>query len=652
MLENLLDRAYLIRGVTLAHDFAASFFAFLLAVSLRVGLEGLEPYWLYGVWFAAIATCAGYSLGLNRGVWRYASLSDLEAVIKTALVSVVLFALWMVLSDRYNAVPRSSLLASGIILIITLGGPRMAYRMWRNWRSTRSNKAAGVRNALLIGSSDTAELFIKATSEQAELPYRIVGVLDERGRRRHRSIRGVDVLGTSENLKAILEKLARRDLAVASIILTSEDLAAGNLTFDRAAEAARENQIELLRLPNISRLKSGLYEAGALSPQPIVLEDLLPRRPVSLNQDSLIELIEGAVIAVTGAGGSIGSELCRQVFGLKPKRLIVTDFSEALLYEIEQELRSKGGGTDIVTRICDVRDRADVHELFADFKPEVVFHAAALKHVPVVEAQPLQGLATNVLGSRNVADAALVAGARAMVLVSTDKAVNPTNVMGATKRMAEAYCQALDLRRETRFVTVRFGNVLGSAGSVIPKFEKQIKAGGPVEVTHPEMERYFMTIPEAVQLVLHATSHGVASQEVERGRIFVLDMGQPVKILDVARKMIRLAGLRPDEDIKVKIIGLRPGEKLFEELFDAEEAPVATNVNGVLAAMPRTRLDSQSIANLFDELADQLDKRDLREAMRILQRVVPEYVAGRSVAPNFADPKLVRLDRPIGQKLN
>ncbi len=329
--------------------------------------------------------------------------------------------------------------------------------------------------------------------------------------------------------------------------------------------------------------------------------------------------------------------MCRKLLGFKPKRLVLVDNSEYLLYAIDSELRCRpGGATKIEARLGDVRDRRGILTLMEEHRPDFVFHAAALKHVPIVEAQPLEGLRTNVLGTRNVADAAFATNARAMVMISTDKAVNPTNVMGASKRMAETYCQHLDLAGRTRFVTVRFGNVLGSAGSVVPLFERQIGAGGPVTVTHPEIERYFMTIPEAAQLVLHASNHAI-STDSERGHIFVLDMGQPVKILDVARKMIQLAGFQPDRDIPIEFIGLRPGEKMHEELFASSEGLVATGVTGVLSAAPRLIVERSGIAPLFDCLARDIDEANVAGALNLLKRIVPEFVPDRRTAALFEE---------------
>lgn len=342
--------------------------------------------------------------------------------------------------------------------------------------------------------------------------------------------------------------------------------------------------LKLLRLPNISAL-SLVDGKELITPRPVKLEDLLSRPQKELNATSLIELARNATVLVTGAGGSIGSELCRQVLALGPRRLILVDNSEFLLFTIEQELRSKANSTILSGRLCDVRDRNRITRLIDETRPDLVLHAAALKHVPMVEEQPLEGLLTNVIGTRNVADACMKNAVRSMIMVSTDKAVNPTNVMGASKRLAEMYCQSLDLERATRFVTVRFGNVLGSAGSVVPIFERQIAEGGPVTVTHPDIERFFMTIPEAVSLILHATGHAMHDQ-TERGGIFVLDMGKPVKIADMAHKLIQLSGLRPNVDIKIVYTGLRSGEKLYEELFTDSEVLLETSLPSVKQARP------------------------------------------------------------------
>ena len=350
-----------------------------------------------------------------------------------------------------------------------------------------------------------------------------------------------------------------------------------------------------------------------------------------LDRDAMARLVRGRRIFVTGAGGTIGSELARQLAALAPARLILADNSEFLLYSIHMELRERCPQLAIEPLLTDVRDRARLDSVMAGEQPQIVFHAAALKHVPMVEANPIEGVLTNAVGSRNVAEAARAVGAALVVMISTDKAVDPTSVMGATKRLAEGFCQALDLyegRRGlpgTRFVTVRFGNVLGSTGSVVPLFARQIAAGGPVTVTHPEVSRFFMTVREAVELVLEASASSPASDDGDaRGKIFVLDMGEPVKIVDLARQMIRLSGLRPERDIAISYIGLRPGEKLHEALFHAAEAPVPTSNPALRLAAPRTA-DYAVIARSLDELEEQARAGHEARALDLLHRLVPEY---------------------------
>jgi O-antigen biosynthesis protein WbqV len=336
---------------------------------------------------------------------------------------------------------------------------------------------------------------------------------------------------------------------------------------------------------------------------------------------------------VTGAGGTIGAELVRQIAGYEPARLVLLDNGEYALYAIDRELDEQSQALPRSALIGDVRDRARIEEVIAAERPELVFHAAALKHVPMVEANPAEGVLTNVLGTRHVAEACRAHGVAAMVMISTDKAVNPTNVMGATKRLAESICQALDLvekrkARGTRFITVRFGNVLGSTGSVVPLFQRQLAAGGPLTVTHPDIERFFMTVREAVELVLEASVLAVRDGD-ERGKIFVLDMGEPVRIVDLARQMIRLAGLKPDKDVKIAFIGLRPGEKLYEELFHATEPLVPTAADGIRLAAPRV-IDHAMLSRSLDELAEHARERRIERMMALLATLVPEFAAARA----------------------
>ncbi len=397
-------------------------------------------------------------------------------------------------------------------------------------------------------------------------------------------VQGVKVLGSLSELEPIVAKFYRNDIKVSELIVTA--VAPNREQLGEIVELATRLGIKASRIPSVTETAL-LTSDGRIEPKPIDLGDLLGRPEVKTDLRGVASLINGKVVLATGAGGSIGSELCRQIAMFGPRLLAISDSSEFHLYLLDMELRERHPDLRIVTRIVDVRDNARVSKLFEEVRPEVVFHAAALKHVPLVESNPLEGIKTNLLGTRNVADAALESGASTFVMISTDKAVNPTNIMGATKRAAEAYCQALDVVSEkTRFKTVRFGNVLGSNGSVVPQFQEQIAYGGPVTVTHPDMVRFFMTIPEAVRLVLHASAHALARQS-DRGKIMVLDMGEPVRIAYLAERMIQLAGYKPHTDIEIVFTGLRPGEKLYEELFDPSEAQDGRTDEGYVVASPR-----------------------------------------------------------------
>jgi O-antigen biosynthesis protein WbqV len=391
--------------------------------------------------------------------------------------------------------------------------------------------------------------------------------------------------------------------------------------------------IPLARLPRLTDFERNL-DNPERALEPIALEDLLGRSQAVLDRDGMARLIRGRRILVTGAGGTIGSELARQIAALSPGRLILLDNGEFALYGIEMELRERFPELRPIPLLRDVRDRAQIDEVVAGEKPEIVFHAAALKHLPMVEANPIEGVLTNVVGSRNVAEAARAYGSSLVVMISTDKAVNPASVMGATKRLAESFCQALDLyeaRRRaplshgTRYVTVRFGNVLGSTGSVVPLFQRQLAAGGPLTVTNPEVTRFFMTVREAVELVLQASALSPEEQGADaRGKIFVLDMGEPVKIVDLAHQMIRLAGLRPGRDVGIEFIGLRPGEKLHEELFHPAEPLIPTGNPAIRLAAPRTA-DYAMLARSIDELEENARARREERLLQILERLVPEY---------------------------
>jgi O-antigen biosynthesis protein WbqV len=438
-------------------------------------------------------------------------------------------------------------------------------------------------------------------------------------------IQGVEVLGHDNQLPEILRELEGRDLKPDKLVLVRRDISGADVQRILSVAETAGCQVARVPPPTVRALDAPETE---LKPRPIAIEDLLGRPQAALDRAAISAMIAGRRVLVTGAGGTIGAELVRQISEAAPAALTLVDNGEYNLYAIDLAVRTHHPDLSVRPVLADVRDQPRLTEIFADARPEVVFHAAALKHVPMVENHPLEGLLTNAIGTRYVADACVAAGVAVMVLISTDKAVNPSNIMGASKRIAELYCQAYDVRGAgTRFITVRFGNVLGSSGSVVPLFQQQLAAGGPLTVTHPEIQRYFMTVREAVELVLQAAALGQGRND--QGAIYVLDMGQPVKIIDLARQMIRLAGKVPDVDVRIAITGLRPGEKLFEELFHGEEPPVGTDMAGVLLARYRP-VDYTYIAAKLAALGDACRRRETAAALAIVTELVPELRASPS----------------------
>ncbi|WP_192259647.1 polysaccharide biosynthesis protein [Mesorhizobium caraganae] len=611
---------------------AAMFLSIALRFDFDIVVKNLTNFLGAAALFGIIVGGAGFLLGLNRGIWRYASLSDLLAITYVATASVASFTVAQFLLDRLTSIPRSSILIAWAFVIVLLAGPRAAYRLYRNRHDTGRLFDRSTRKfVLLVGATDNADAFVRTIKERnSALSFVVLAIIDERDRRTGRSIRGVPVLGPLERLPQIFDQFEAQGRRPEALILTrSREDYQRHASIEALVEIAAQQKVEILRLPNLLDMQSIDAE---IELRPIKLEDLLQRPPLRLDVPKIASMIEGRTVMITGAGGSIGSELARQVAALNPRTLVLLDASEHLLYSIATELTGTRPSLELHAALCNVREKDAVNTIVQAHRPQVLFHAAALKHVPIVEAQPLEGLFTNAIGTRNVAEAALHANVSTMVLVSTDKAVNPANVMGATKRMAEMFCQAMDIDSQvngTRFVTVRFGNVLGSAGSVVPLFEKQIRAGGPVTVTHPDMERFFMTISEACLLVLQAAAHSHARQE-ERGRIYVLDMGSPVKIVDLARNLIRLSGRRPDTDIQIIYTGLRPGEKLYEELFDNKETLSGTGASGILAASPRS-IERELIVRIFDQMKRRIDAQDLPGALRLLKSTVGEFTPGSEI---------------------
>jgi O-antigen biosynthesis protein WbqV len=467
--------------------------------------------------------------------------------------------------------------------------------------------------------------------------YRVIGLLTLAARQTGRRIHGCPILGALDSSGAVLERLRQEGRLPQLLVVTTPDLTGPALA--RLLEESDRLGLQVRRAPRPTALAPA---SEILALKPVAIEDLLNRPQIPLDREGMARLVQARRVLVTGAGGTIGSELARQVAALGPEKLILLDNGEYALWQIDLELAETHPHVAREAIIADIRDDGRVRSIFDRVRPELVFHAAALKHVPMVEANPLEGLLTNVVGSRHVADAARAVGAQAMVLISTDKAVNPTSVMGASKRLAEMYCQALDIAARAnvsgmRCITVRFGNVLGSTGSVVPLFRRQLERGGPLTVTHPDMQRYFMTVREAVGLVLEASVVGLAAQLGEDGGIFVLDMGKPVKIVDLARQMIRLAGLRPDQDVEIRFTGLRPGEKLYEELFHGREPPEPTGHPGLLMATPRTA-DPAIVGRAIDDISAAGRAGQARLALATLARMVPEFEHNADGTQNRAAP--------------
>jgi len=610
------------------HDITAAALAFLLGMFLRHGaqISEIPPEHLFGNMALFTAICGGVFMfsGLYRGIWAYASVRDIGGILKAVTLAVLIYLPTAFLLTRLTDVPRTTPIIVWLLLIIILSGVRLSYRLLREGRLVTlwSRAGEGQSPVLLYGAGDEADLFIRALATNPNAPYRVIGVIAENDRRVGRELHGVKVMGTLEQLPELMAQLRRKDQAPARLILTRAAAGQG----DALLEIAQQQGLQLSRLPQLTNLQATTAVAVE---QPIAIEDLLGRAETVLERDAIRTLITGKRILVTGGGGTIGGELCRQIAALNPASLCIVEYGEFNLYTIEMEMREKFHDLKLQACLGDVRDATRLRAIFAETRPELVFHAAALKHVPIAEENVRETILTNVMGTRLVADCAREVGALAAVLISTDKAVNPTSVMGATKRIAELYTQSRDMAEgTTRCLAVRFGNVLGSTGSVVPRFRAQLAKGGPLTVTHPDMTRYFMTVREAVELVLQASAFATtthATAQDERGQILVLDMGTPVKIVDLARQMIRLAGLRPESDIKIEYTGLRPGEKMHEELVGGLENMRKAAVDGVnlLVAPPQNpALFQQNLEELLRVAGNGGDAATLR---RLINQLVPEF---------------------------
>jgi O-antigen biosynthesis protein WbqV len=585
------------------------------------------------LWAAVALLAAGTPFRLSAQYWRFAGITDLLGVAASSVAGAALFTLGLQMVGIPSPSPTFPAIHA-LTLLVLLGSPRMAYRLLQEREPVSAGGRETSASVLLIGAGDGADLFLRGLSADPSAPYRVAGLLSRGTAQTGRRIQGQPILGSIGDAPEVLAKLRTEGRLPSTLVVTDPDFAGAELSA-LIADAEREG-VRVARAPRLTALGPASRRGSVMELQPVAIEDLLNRAQVPLDRSGMARLVQGHSVLVTGAGGTIGSELARQVAALGPSELVLLDSGEYALWQIDIELAETHPAIPRRAVIADVRDEVRIRAVMDDTRPELVFHAAALKHVPIVEANTAEGILTNVVGTRHVADAARTAGARAMVLISTDKAVNPSSVMGATKRLAEMYCQAMDIagraQNGMRCITVRFGNVLGSTGSVVPLFQRQLARGGPITVTHPDMQRYFMTVREAVGLVLEASVVGVSDHSPPDGGIFVLDMGSPVKIVDLARQMIRLAGLRPEVDVEIRFTGLRPGEKLFEELFHGQEPPAPTGTPGLLMATPRTA-DPAIVGRAIDELAAACRRGQTRAALSLLGRMVPEFAHNESGSP-------------------
>ena len=618
--------------IAYGHDIVMAGLSYMIAIWLRLGggYDGFDDLAIEGaVTMAAIGAVVFWVSGLYRGVWRFASMNDLIAITRAVTVTILLFLLAMFLWSRMDAVPRSVPFINWFVLMALLGGPRFIYRFWRDRRIDLSLPAKGERlPVLLIGASDGADQVLRGL-RQAGAAYEPVGILAENRKSVGRTIRGVGVIGTVDDLEHVFADLKSRGETPRRLILTKDEIKGAPVRdlLERAAKLG----ITLARAPRPTDFRNA--DDDTIEIKAVAIEDLLGRPQTPLDRAAMEAMIRGRRVLVTGAGGSIGAELTRQIAAFEPAEISLVENSEYALYTIDREVGEMFPGLCRRAIIADVRDRDRILAVVTDLRPDLVFHAAALKHVPLVEDNAAEGVRTNVGGTINVADACSKTGVDTMVLISTDKAVNPTSIMGATKRAAEMYCQALDLEKaggNCRFVTVRFGNVLGSTGSVVPLFQRQLERGGPLTVTHPDMTRYFMTIREAVELVLEASAIDIEETR-EEGRIFVLDMGEPVRIVDLARQMIRLSGKEPGVDIEITFTGIRQGEKLFEEIFHGSEALIHTAHAGLLLATPR-KVTRTQFETSFAPLIAAAEKGDSDTVRRLIPDVIPEFI-GQTQSP-------------------
>ena len=612
LFAQLRDQLSGIRGrwVIVLHDVVMMPAAWLLAYWFRYNLTDIPSVFLNQALLLTpivmvIHTATFWVFGVHRGVWRFISVPDLVRIVKAVFIGTIMVAVAIFFLTRLQYVPRSVFVLHGLFLVILVGGPRLLYRLAKDRHLSREVE----RKALVVGAGAAGDLLVRDLLRATPRVYVPVGFVDDDPAKLGNELHGIRVFGDCATIPLLSEKWNIDLILIALPSATAKQM-------QRVVEWCERSGTQFQTLPKLHEIVGGSASTAQL--KAVEIDDLLGRQQVRLDWEMIANGLKGKRILVTGGGGSIGSELCKQLARVQPQRLILLEQSEFNLYSAALDLEREYPALNFDPLLGDVCDREAVQHVFGKYQPDVVFHAAAYKHVPLLEEQSRESVKNNVLGTELVARSADQFGCEAFVLISTDKAVNPTSMMGASKRVAEIVCQALSTVSATRFVTVRFGNVLGSAGSVVPLFRKQIEAGGPVTVTDPDVTRYFMTVAEASQLILQASVIGRGSE------IYVLNMGEPIKISYLARQMIRLSGKTPGEDIDIVYTGLRPGEKLAEQLFHSEEAFTDTGYEKILLAQTRG-VHVETVNRICLELSQACQSYDFQKIEELIKRAVPEY---------------------------
>lgn len=601
------------RAFLITYDIIAVICSNFLSLLLRYEfqLDTIPEYFMNAVWLhlpvsILITLAIFYIFRLYHSLWAYAGVNEMQNILVASFSSAALQGITLLLFDR--SVPKSYYFFNAFLLVGFTVTSRFAYRFAREARRKKHNKNNSI-SVMIVGAGDAGNTIIKEINSSYFSTMRIRCIIDDDPQKWGRYIQGIKVVGGRDR---IVENASLHEIDEIIIAIPS----AGRRTIKEIVEIAQQTNCKLRTLPGMYQLVNGEVDVSKI--RDVDVEDLLGREPIRVDLDSILGYVKGKTVLVTGGGGSIGSELCRQIASHRPGQLIILDIYENNAYDIQQELKIKYPDLNLLVLIASVRNARRINKIFATYKPDIVYHAAAHKHVPLMEVSPDEAVKNNVFGTWKTAQAAADNGVKKFVMISTDKAVNPTNVMGATKRICEMIIQTFNKYYDTEFVAVRFGNVLGSNGSVIPLFRKQIEAGGPVTVTHPDIIRYFMTIPEAVSLVLQA---GVYAKG---GEIFVLDMGEPVKILDLARNLIRLSGYKVDDDIRIEFTGLRPGEKLYEELLMSEEGMKETENKLIHIGKP-IEFDERKFFVQLKQLKDAVEN-EADDIRGMIQEIVPTYV--------------------------